>query len=256
MPRMVFCKSLAIVSILITASADISYADTSMTQHGKLGGPSSGEWTRTLRIKGLKMRIDTIRDGEDFITIYDLNSGKGYQLYPKRKEAIVVDLKSASGPPPGKLRNAVKEAGKKREIAGMSCDEYSFELQSPATSPGYGVTYTENVSGTFCVSRTIPEGTEVTNFVQEALRRGYRVATSALSPTQSSSGSYFLPQEPNVLVIAAFIETKIKGAGSSSGTLAGITNTFTINDIKSDSIPDEDFQVPADWKQKKESNFR
>jgi hypothetical protein len=259
MTPIVFRKSLAIVvSILIIAvTADISKADVSMTQHGKRGGSSSGEWTRTLRIKGLKMRIDTTRNGDNFITIYDLSSGKGYQLYPKRKEAIVVDLKSASAPlngrSPDEFRRSIKETGKKKEIGGMSCSEYTFDWQELDSAPGYGIVTVLNASGRFCVSQTVPEGIELASFVQEAMKRGYRVATSALSPTQSSIGSNVFGQAPNMLVVGAIIETRIK---NKSETIATITDTFTTSEIKSDSISDEDFQIPADWKQKKESNFR
>lgn len=262
MSRMVFCKSVVFVSILIATCADTSNADVSMTQHGKLGGPSPGEWTRTLRIKGLKMRIDTTRDGNNFITIYDLNSGKGYQLYPKSKEAIVVDLKSASGPQNGlsrdEFRRSIKETGRKKEIGGISCSEYTFDWHESAPFQPYGIATSQDTSGNFCVSEAIPEGREVASFVQEAIKRGYRVATSALSPTQSSMGSYFFGQEPNMLVVGSIIESRIKdrGPGSTSGTVATITNTFAISDIKSDPIPDEDFEIPPDWKQKKESHFR
>lgn len=261
MMPIVFRKSLAMVSILIAVTADISKADVSMTQHGKQVGPSSGEWTRTLRIKGLRMRLDTTRNGETFIAIYDLSSGKGYQLYPKRKEAIVVDLKSASTPPngrsPDEFRRSIKETGKKREIGGMNCSEYTFNWQESASAPRYGIATVLNRVGTFCVSQTIPEGVEVASFVQEAMKRGYRVATSALSPTQSSIGSYFFSQEPNMLVVGSIIETRIKNTGPDrkSETIT-ITDTFTTSETKSDSISDEDFQIPADWKQKKESNFR
>lgn len=261
MTLIVFRKSLALVSILIALTADISRADVSMTQHGKQVGPSSAEWTRTLRIKGLKMRIDTMRNGDSFITIYDLSSGKGYQLYPKRKEAIVVDLKSASVPLNGRSRDefkrSIKETGKKKEIGGMSCSEYTFDWQELNSSPGYGIVMVLNASGRFCVSQTIPEGIEVASFVQEARKRGYGVATSALSPTQSSIGSNFFGQEPNMLVVGAIIETRIKntGPGTKSETIA-ITDTFTTSEIKSDSISDEDFQIPSDWKQTKESNFK
>ena len=257
MTPMVFRKSLAMVFILVAVTADISKADVSMTQHGKQVGPSSGEWTRTLRIKGLKMRIDTVRNGDSFITIYDLSSGKGYQLYPKRKEAIVVDLKSASVPLNGRSRDefkrSIKETGKKKEIGGMSCSEYTFDWQELDSSRGYGIVMVLNASGRFCVSQTIPEGIEVASFVQEARKRGYGVATSALSPTQSSIGSNFFGQEPNMLVVGAIIETRIK---NKSETIATITDTFTTSEIKSDSISDEDFQIPTDWKQKKESNFK
>lgn len=73
MTPIVFRKSLAIVSVLIAVTADILKADVSMTQHGKqVVGPSSGEWTRTPRIKVLKMRIETTGNGDNFITIFAL----------------------------------------------------------------------------------------------------------------------------------------------------------------------------------------
>ncbi len=262
MTPIAFRRGLAIVSILVAVTADISKADVSMTQHGRRVGPSSGQWTRTLRIKGLKMRIDTMRDGDNFITIYDLSSGKGYQLYPKSKEAIVVDLKSASRPQnrlsTDEFRRSIKETGKKKEIGGMSCSEYTFAWHESDSDVRYGVGTALDASGNFCVSQTIPEGIEIASFVQEAMKRGYRVATSALSPTQSSIGSYFFGQEPNMLVVGSMIETRIRNTfpGRNSETMATITDTFTASDIKSDLIPDEDFQIPTDWKLKKESNFR
>jgi len=140
------------------------------------------------------MRIDTARNGDSYITIYDLGSGKGYQLYPKRKEAIVVDLKSASknGLSGDEFRRSIKDTGKKKEIGGRSCSEYTFDWQESASAPQYGISSEQNTNGTVCVSQTTPEGVEVASFVQKAMKRGYRVATSALSPTQSSIGSYFL----------------------------------------------------------------
>jgi hypothetical protein len=256
-PR-VFRKSLVIVSILFALTADISQADVSMTQHVTLG-PSAGEWTRTLRIQGLRLRIDTERNGENIITIYDLISGKGYQLDPKRKEAIVVDLKSESVPKNGiaakDLNHVFKKTGKKKEIGGTRCDEYSFDTPGPSAAPGHGMLFVQNDSGTVCVSQTIPEGIEVAHFVQEAVKRGYAVATGALSPTKPSIGFYFLGQEPNMVIVSATIQTRTKGPGVGSGTSANFTNTLTVSDIKPDLLPDELFQIPSDWKQKKESKF-
>ena len=114
--------------------------------------------------------------------------------------------------------------------------------------------YTALVNGN--ASQTIPEGTEVTNFVLEAKKRGYTVAIGALSPSQSAIGPYFFGQQPNVMVLAASSESNVNGPGTELGAMTNVTTTFTMNDINSDAIPDEDFQIPPDWKQKKESAFR
>jgi len=249
-------KSLATVSIvciLTAVVADISKADVSMTQHVKVS-PSPGEWTRTLRIKGLKMRIDTVRNGENLITIYDLSSGKGYQLDAKRKEIIVADLKSPSASKnelsADNLRRTFKETGKKKEIGSISCDEYVFDLPGPAAAFGHGMAVVQDESGTLCVSQTIPEGIEVVHFVREAIKRGYGLATAPLGPTKTSIGLYFSGQEPNMLIVAGTVQYRTKEIGVPSGSMPTVTYTLTISDIKSDSIPDEVFQIPA-WKEKK-----
>jgi hypothetical protein len=257
MTSKMFCKNLAVLSIFAAATTDFSRADVSMTKHAK-GGTVSGEWTSTLRIKGLKMRIDTRVNGDNHVSIYDLDSGKWYRLDPKHKQVVVVDLKFASehikgGFLPDKLTRVVKETGKQREIGGISCDEYSFDMQAP-TAPSHRGTFVQHDSGTVCVSQTIPEGIEVTNFVLEAKKRGYTVAIGALSPGQSAIGPYFFGQQPNVMVLAASSESKVNGP--QLGVRTYVTGTFTMSDIKSDSIPDEDFQIPPDWKQKTGSAFR
>jgi len=260
MTSKMFGKNLAVLCIFAAVTADFSRADVSMTKHVKTGGIVSGEWTSKLRIKGLKMRIDTTENGDNHVFIYDLDSGKAYRLDPKHKQVIVVDLKSASehikgGLLPDKLRRVIKETGNKREIGGISCDEYTFDMQAP-TAPSRGGTFVQHDSGTVCVSQTIPEGTEVTNFVLEAKKRGYTVAIGALSPSQSAIGPYFFGQQPNVMVLAASSESNVNGPGTELGAMTNVTTTFTMNDINSDAIPDEDFQIPPDWKQKKESAFR
>ncbi len=48
------------------------------------------------------------------------------------------------------------------------------------------------------------------------------------------------------MVLAASTESRIEGFSLEMSSMSKITSTFTISDIKSDSIPDEDFQIPPD----------
>jgi len=48
--------------------------------------------TRTLQVKGLKMRMESRRGSETYTYIYDLEAGKRYRLVPKHKEVFVAEL--------------------------------------------------------------------------------------------------------------------------------------------------------------------
>jgi len=250
-------KNAVVLSFVICFTADFTKADVSMKQHTKQDGIASSEWTSTIRIKGLKMRVDTMTKGENSVSLYDLDAGKQYVFHPKRKEITVVDLKSASehlkgGFLPEKLRRVIKETGKKGTVGALSCDEYTFDMQAPS-APSHGLLLIQHDSGTVCVSQTIPEGVEVTNFVLEAKKRGYTAAASVLSPGSSSLGPYFFGQQPNVMVLSADAETNVD---SPVYTGLYMRSKVTITEIKSDAISDEDFQIPTDWKQIKDKQFR
>lgn len=253
-------RNLAILSFFVAVAADFSKADVSMKRHVKERGAVSGEWTSQVRIKGLKMRIEATKDGEDFISVWDLSSGEVYRLWPKRKEFSIVDLKTASEKRKGnflpeKLSRVVKATGKKMQIEGAICEEYRLDLQAPST-PSHGIVWILRDSGTVCVSQTMPEGIEIANFVLEAKKRGYELAAEALSPSPTRLGSYYYGEQSNVVMLAAHTESRVDGPGSSVELSAAtdITYSLTVSEIKSEPIPDEEFQIPAGWKQVKDSS--
>lgn len=236
------------------------WGDVTVTQHGKLGGTAPNEvWTRKLRIKGLKMRVETLYGKKTrVIKIYDLETGKRFRLNPQRKEAFVLDLAPLSEHWRGRvipknLARAIHPTGNKTESLGTSCDEYTFDLQAPL-APSDRMNAILHDTGTVCVSQSISSGVEFTNFVHEAKNRGYTAAAAVCSPTVSSIGFYFYGDEPNVMVL--FAKTESAYEGGPGGILHGITtveNTMSVTEISSDAIPDEEFKVPADWKIRKDS---
>jgi hypothetical protein len=148
---------------------------------------------------------------------------------------------------PESLRREMRATGKKTEIAGVSCDEYTFDLQVP-TTPSPLLNTVLHDSGTVCVSQTLPEGVEITNFLHEANKRGFTAAAAALSPSLSSIGVYFYGEQPNVLVLAAKTESAVEGLPMEMRATTTTELTISVSDINSNPIPGEDFQIPADWK--------
>lgn len=235
-----------------------AHGDITVTEKGKTTGPGlTGEWTRTLSIKGLKMRVESSYEKERSITIYDLEAGKRIRLLPERKQAIVMDLGALSkrmtaNVNPKSLTRVIRSTGKKSEILGESCDEYTFELKAQPSGP-HGSAFLQHDTGTVCVSQSIPGGVEFTKFVHEAKKRGYSAAAFIFSPSVSPIGMYFYGDEPNVTVLSAKSESGVESSlAFEFHSMTSQSQTMSITAMNSDAIPDEVFEIPADWKIKKD----
>ncbi len=236
-------------------------ADITVTEKGKSTGlGSSGDWTRKLRIKGLKMRVESSYAKERHITIYDLETGKRIRLIPEHKEAFVMDLGALSqrvteNINPKSLTRVIRPTGNKNktEIPGEICDEYAFELGAHPAGP-HGSGFIQHDTGIVCVSQSILGGIEFTNFVHEAKKRGYTAAAAIFSPSASPIGLYFYGDEPNVMVLSAKSESGVEsGLAFELHSMTRSDQSMNVTEISSEAIPDESFQIPADWKIKKDS---
>jgi len=228
-------------------------ADVTVSQAGKLAGGVAEEYTKKLRLKGLKMRVDSLYGKESRTVIYNLETGKKFRLDVGRKEAFVSDISTSSHLASGsvitaKITRAIRPTGKQSEIIGKSCTEYTFDLRIPHALSSGGSTV-ERESGTVCVSQSIAECIEITNFVHEAKRRGYAQAASSWAPTSSINGIYFYGDEPNVMVLFAKTESSFEHALTVGlNPLPPIENTMKVTEINADAIPEDVFQIPAGWK--------
>ena len=108
-------------------------ADVSVAMEVKYGKATNEPSKRTLRIKGFEMRIESQRGSDARVTIYDLEKGKRFRLDASRREIFVLDLAAVSRRwktqiIEEKLTRNIQSTGRREEISGMSCDEYTFEL--------------------------------------------------------------------------------------------------------------------------------
>jgi len=258
-------KALVCFELLLLILPVRSSADVSVTQQGMgEGREPKATWTRTFWISGLKMRVESKHGSESHVYIYDLVAGKRYRLEAKQKKVFVMDLGAEERrrlidvPLIENLRRVIKPTGKQLEIGGMACDEYTFDLRAP-TLPYQGISYVLHDSGTVCVSQVIPGGVDITNFVHEAQKRVYIAAAAVCSPTNSAIGSYFYGDQSNTNTVLLSAKTESAYERGLSGEVQGMTfveKSMAVTAISNDPIPDKAFQIPPDWKTKKESVFR
>ena len=255
-------SGLVIVGFMLCVAAFSVRADIRVSQNvTEILGKATRAGTRTIEIKGLKMRLETGQGTESRVTIYDLESGKRFRLSTSSKEVFELDLGPVSkrwkeGIVQSKMHRLIRPSGGKYEISGLPCEEYTFDFQAPISLDGHEPKQIAHDSGTVCLSQNIPAAAEFASFVHEAKRRGYILAVAILSPTFSPIGSYFFGEELNVMVLSAVTKLgydSYPGAQNSRST--AIEETWTVTEIRSDSISDEHFRVPPDWKLKRDSEF-
>ena len=235
---------------------ELSSADVTVSQQGYKHNKKKVEWTRKIQIKALKMRVEFQKGSEREIFLYDLDAGKRYRFDPKKREAYELDLKTneeiwKTQIDPKAVRRLIQSTGKKASINGISCDEYTFDLQAPIHFD-IGAAGIQHDHGTVCVSQELPQGIEFTKFVHEAISRGFYAPAGICSPTQPGLGHFFYGDQPNVMVLSA--ETVSDFRYNTSGIPARhlVETNMDVVSIDSDPIIEDTFQIPKDWKVKSE----
>lgn len=254
-------STLAIVSLTLSVSTITVHADIRVRQNvTRTLGKATNARTRTIEIKGLKMRLEAGQGTQSRVTIYDLESGKRFRLSNSSKEVFELDLGPVSKRwkeeiVQNKMDRMIRPSGGKYEVSGISCDEFTFEFQAPISLRGREPRQIAHDRGTVCLSVTTPAGAEFASFVHEAKKRGYVLAVAILSPTFSPIGSYFFGEEPNVMVLSAVTKFGYDSLPGAQNPSWAIEESWTVTGIRSESISDEDFRVPPDWKLKRDHEF-
>lgn len=216
----------------------------------------SREMNRTIEIKGLRMRIEDETSGA--VMIYSVEAGKRFRLDTPKKELFVMDLLSASKHmeepvAQKKLSRDLRPSGKEFRIAGQRCDEYTFELRAPYR-PGAAPLTNLWDRGTVCVSTVAAVGNDFSSFIREAMKRGYIRAVVPISPTLSPIGPYFFGQDTNLFVLGARTQSSFESEQIPPPRIPLIERKAIITEIRSDMISDKDFQIPVDWKLRKDKD--
>jgi hypothetical protein len=231
-------------------------ADVTVNQQGYNHGKKKVEWTKRIQIKALKMRVEFQKGSENEILLYDLDAGKRYRFDLKKQVAYELDLTTTRETwktqiDPKAVRRLIQSTGKKASINGVSCDEYTFDLQAPIHFD-IGATGIQRDYGTVCVSQDLPQGIEFTKFVHEAIARGFYAPAGICSPTQAGIGHFFYGDQPNVMVLSAETISDFRFNTSGIPTQHLVETNMDVVSVDSNPITEETFRIPKDWKVKSE----
>lgn len=204
------------------------------------------------------MRVDAVNGLGSFLLIYDLDGGKRYRLDEKKKQVFVMDLKEESERMKGtlmfqNLRKVIKPTGRQLQIAGVPCEEYTYDLQAP-TGLWHGVSMILHEKGTVCATQTLAAGRDAMTFIHDALKRDYIAGAYACGSFSSPVGPSFYGEQTNLLLLSSTSESGFEGGVALDvGGMGSSQYSMTVAAINMDQIPEEVFWIPPGWKMKKES---
>jgi hypothetical protein len=266
-----WAPTLLILALCTSAiRADLTVTSTVSIEGAAPGMAGAGMTPQmTMRIKGLKARSDVEVNGQTQTSITDLTTKQITVLQHAQKTAQVygpgavpIPVKPGAAP---KVDASSRATGRSRTINGVQCDEYavkmSMNMADFAASPGMGAQTADMmkdvlmvISGSVWVAKAGPGVADFTAFQKAAAESNMAAAFGGVVPGMQSGGFdrvlkaiSAMPGLPHLTELQMNVEGtgQMVEAMRKMGTMK-VKNTVTA--VSAETIPDDQFQVPADYK--------
>lgn len=237
-------------------------ADLTMVQRST----GKGAAETTTRIKGNKMRVESLVGDNTSVVLMDLDAQTMTMLDPKKKEAVVMpvaQLQEAMGKANMKIevKSKVTPTGEKKTVSGFACTVYDVAVAVPFVmgEGGDAPAMTMLMQGPACLSKEIPGQAELARLYKTASEKGFIFSDPRMAKGPGASMAKGVAELQKTLSEAGIpVEqtTTIKMDGS--GMMVGMMNkmmggamTSTLVKVDEATISADLFTVPADYKVKK-----
>ena len=258
--------------------ADVTVVQTTTVEGGMaaMGGGGAMSPTTTTKVKGQKSRTDVdIPSMMQISTITDLPAKQVIILRPDQKTATYVTPGGSSAgtgapagtvppnvTPPG-VDASVKPTGKTQVIDGISCDEYAFTSTINMAEMGGGQMPPEavammkdmkmNVVGSIWVAKDVPGAAEYIAFQKAATssEMGSAIAQATGMKMPGMEKMQKAMANTNGMAYLTEMQMTVEGTGQIADMMkqAGAMKiTVKVTSVKTDSIADDQFTVPSDYK--------
>lgn len=250
----------AAMLLAVPARADVTVTETT---GGKMFGPADINGTKVTRIKGHKMRQDTIRTagGDSTSMIFDIDGGKLIVLNNTKKEAIVRSTaefgEALTKIADADVKSSVTATAATKTVAGQTCTIYDASVAVSFSMAEKQPPITMVMKGPVCLSKTAPGSTDFKEFYIAASQKGFMFADPAVAKSQpgmAKAMSTMLKKMAEAgLPLSSDMNMTFEGEGMMAQMMqkmgaAKITSEAT--KIETGSIGDDVFGVPADYKTK------
>lgn len=211
--------AVAALGLARPAAADLTITAKTTTQ--AMGRTLTAETVTS--IHGGFMRVETKMEGQDQVTILDVDGRKYTILNPLTKEAFVTDAatldRTATAPPAATV--ILTPTGESREIAGLACEGYTLKVTTTMSTGQETVTLRMN--GPVWASKSAPGAEEYAAFLQKAMAAGLVLGdprAARAQPQQARGTSELLEKLGQAgLPCGSDFQTSVEGGGPMAATM-------------------------------------
>jgi Domain of unknown function (DUF4412) len=247
---------MGIAGLVAPAQADVTIVQ-------KTTGKGAGE--QTTRIKGNKMRIETVSGDNTTAVLMDLDTQQMTMLDVKKKEAVVMpvaQLQEAMGKAGAtvNIKSKVTPTGEKKTVSGYPCTVHDIAIAMPfVMGEGGEAAMTMLMQGPACLSKELPGQAEFSRLYKTAAEKGFIFTDPRAAKGPGASMAKGVAELQKAIAEAGVpIEQtttiKLDGQGMMVGMMnkmIGGSTTSTLVKVDEETIPADLFTVPADYKVKK-----
>jgi hypothetical protein len=241
------------------AAADVTVTATT-TGKAPVVGDLNG--TQTTRIKGNRMRIDSMQGDKATALILDIEGQRMIVIDEKKHEATITpsaklqELVSKSAP--GAIKASVTPTAETKTIAGMSCTVHNVSVEVPFSLGGPEMQMAMVMAGPACLSKDAPGYTDYLRLYTAVGEKGYILGDPRGAQGPGAAMAKGIANFQKTMATAGMaldlnMHAEMKGDGPMAGMMGKMFKIDTghvVTKIETGDVDAALFDVPAGYKVK------
>jgi hypothetical protein len=257
-------RSTALPFLLACLVAAPAAADVTViaTTSGKAPVVGDLNGTQTTRIKGNRMRIDSVQGDKATALILDIDGQRMITIDDKKREATIMPaakLQEALGKTStGQIKASVTPTAETKTIAGMSCTVHNVSVEVPFSMGGPEMQMALVMAGPACLSKEAPGYADYQRLYTAVAEKGFVLGDprSAQGPGAAMAKGMANFQKTMAAAGVALdqnLHAELKGEGPMAGIMGKmfkIDSGHVVTKIDTGDVDAALFEVPAGYKVK------
>ncbi|MET0429872.1 MAG: hypothetical protein ABW026_15420 [Microvirga sp.] len=257
-------RSTALPFVLACLVAAPAAADVTVTATTTGKAPVVGDLagSQTTRIKGNRMRIDSVQGDRSTALILDIDGQRMITIDDKKREATILPTaklqETLNKTSPGEIKASVTPTAETRTIAGISCKVHQVSVAVPFSMGGPEAQMTMVMSGPACLAKDAPGYDDYVRLYSTVAEKGFilgdpRTAQGPGAAMARGTVSFYKTMTAAGIPLDQNMHAEMKGEGPMGAMMSKMFKMDVgqvVTKIETGDIDAAAFEVPAGYKVK------
>jgi hypothetical protein len=241
------------------AAADVTVTATT-TGKAPIVGDLNG--TQTTRIKGNRMRLDSVQGDRASAIIIDIDGQRMITIDDKKREATIMPAaklqETLSKTSTGEIKASVTPTAETKTVAGMSCKVHNVSVEVPFSMGGPEMQMALVMAGPACLSKDAPGYADYLRLYTTVGEKGWIVGDPRSAQGPGAAMAKGMANFQKTMAAAGIaldlnMHAELKGEGPMAGIMGKMFKLDTghvVTKIETGDVDAALFDIPAGYKVK------